>query len=54
MNKKVVQQAIHAPIKYTKTGNASKISVVREICYGLGLGIAFASVWKVCQRKQLL
>jgi hypothetical protein len=32
---------------FTKHGQASKISVTKEIAIGMGLGLCFGLVWKV-------
>lgn len=39
--------AQHAPKVYTKTGMASKVSVVREIAIGLSLGVFCGGLFKV-------
>ena len=40
-------QVIRATQMFTKHGNSTKVSVLKEIGYGLGLGLAFGLVWKV-------
>ena len=39
-------QVIRAAQMFTKTGQASKISVTKEIVYGSILGLAFGAVWQ--------
>ncbi|EIE24192.1 hypothetical protein COCSUDRAFT_53258 [Coccomyxa subellipsoidea C-169] len=39
-------QVIRATQMFTKHGNSTKVSVLKEIGYGLGLGLAFGLVWK--------
>lgn len=41
------REVIHAAQMFTKHGQASKVSVVKEIAIGLTLGLAVGSMWKM-------